>query len=86
MFCKFDTTWLIEGVGECFCATAQIHRKGIMHLRGEGATRISGKGFTQGDGKGEIKDHLYYSTKTILGLKGTMMPPNYSSVWVMRYV
>lgn len=53
MFCKFDTSWLIEGVGECFCAIAQIYGKGIMHLCGKGVTQIAGKGFMQNDGKGK---------------------------------
>lgn len=50
-----------------------------------GITWISGKGFAQTGGKGKIKVHLQYSVKMILGLKGTIMLPNYSSAWVMRY-
>lgn len=56
------------------------------HKRHNASSQISGKGFLQGEGKGEIKDHLYHGTRTIPGLKGTIMPPNYSPAWVMRYV
>jgi len=76
---------LLRGLENVFCAITQISRKGIMRLCGKGVTQVSGKGFTQTSGKGKIKDHLQYSMKMILGLKGTIMLPNYSSAWVTRY-